>query len=453
MAATTTMTPEHCRARYAGVAQTVVAFVAVCFLRKLVSPLFLVASGIVLMLSSPTNLAWRASVNWWVCALCLLLMFFPLALLWFASLAASSVPEADAHQICGDMATARGNWAHDPQVAESQCSNFQWWGAMLEQHEFQQSKTDSEVDAGNADTRPHDCQADCMMNVWQAHTDDTSAFYQDVHNRGRLLVNCVSCAVLVGCAWISSRAYNTPGAPGLGEPQDLPDHRMSPSAAIVRGVRKTFMKAGRASRSEYWCYVMFVTATLSGSAWCHSLMENVSVSQWMPTFHNGTVHPDLLMDEFAAVFSACTMLVQAALSALLLVTFPFATMRRLHDTGRSGWRLLLVLVTFAGLLVVLFWLIRGSEPRRNAYGSVPTTESSWYESDVATPAEAELKDANAEIARLKSKLAAGSAGGGVDTKAEDCDDCESPLHRDSDGVQQVVAEGDDLPEHVRHAVD
>ncbi|MBD1913836.1 MULTISPECIES: DUF805 domain-containing protein [unclassified Leptolyngbya] len=44
------------------------------------------------------------------------------------------------------------------------------------------------------------------------------------------------------------------------------------------------------------------------------------------------------------------------------------TVRRLHDTGRSGWWLLLVLVPLIGPLVVLFFLVGDSQPGTNQYG-------------------------------------------------------------------------------------
>ena len=48
---------------------------------------------------------------------------------------------------------------------------------------------------------------------------------------------CVYFAFLVACACISARAGTTRS---LGEPQDLPEHRMGPVDAILRGMRKSF---------------------------------------------------------------------------------------------------------------------------------------------------------------------------------------------------------------------
>ncbi|AZQ75182.1 DUF805 domain-containing protein [Streptomyces abikoensis] len=42
--------------------------------------------------------------------------------------------------------------------------------------------------------------------------------------------------------------------------------------------------------------------------------------------------------------------------------------RRLHDTDRSGWWLLLSLIPFVGAIVLLVFLASDSKPHDNAYG-------------------------------------------------------------------------------------
>ncbi|MDE6391375.1 MAG: DUF805 domain-containing protein, partial [Duncaniella sp.] len=44
--------------------------------------------------------------------------------------------------------------------------------------------------------------------------------------------------------------------------------------------------------------------------------------------------------------------------------------RRLHDTGRSGWWWLIAL-TGIGALLLLYWLVQPSQPVPNKYGEVP----------------------------------------------------------------------------------
>ena len=46
--------------------------------------------------------------------------------------------------------------------------------------------------------------------------------------------------------------------------------------------------------------------------------------------------------------------------------------RRLHDTGRSGWWLLVEVVPVVGQLVLLLFLVSASQPGDNRYGPTPT---------------------------------------------------------------------------------
>ncbi len=45
--------------------------------------------------------------------------------------------------------------------------------------------------------------------------------------------------------------------------------------------------------------------------------------------------------------------------------------RRLHDTGRSGWWFLIILVPFVGWIVLLVFMVLDSQPGSNEYGENP----------------------------------------------------------------------------------
>jgi uncharacterized membrane protein YhaH (DUF805 family) len=45
--------------------------------------------------------------------------------------------------------------------------------------------------------------------------------------------------------------------------------------------------------------------------------------------------------------------------------------RRLHDTGRSGWWLLIGLIPVVGFIVLLVFFVQDSQPGDNQYGSNP----------------------------------------------------------------------------------
>lgn len=47
------------------------------------------------------------------------------------------------------------------------------------------------------------------------------------------------------------------------------------------------------------------------------------------------------------------------------------SVRRLHDTGRSGWWLLVALIPLVGYVALLVFLAQQSKPARNRYGVNP----------------------------------------------------------------------------------
>src|SRR5882672_1267864 len=47
------------------------------------------------------------------------------------------------------------------------------------------------------------------------------------------------------------------------------------------------------------------------------------------------------------------------------------TVRRLHDTGRTGWWILVVLIPLVGWIVLLVFMVFDSQPGGNEYGPNP----------------------------------------------------------------------------------
>ena len=107
--------------------------------------------------------------------------------------------------------------------------------------------------------------------------------------------------------------------------------------------------AGRASRAEFWRWVVvfvvltFVTRMIDGALFASSIHAGL--------FERGAVQP----------------LTLTAILALFVPNMALAV-RRLHDTGRSGWWLLLMLVPFVGPLVLLYWYVQPSEDGPNHFG-------------------------------------------------------------------------------------
>ncbi len=103
--------------------------------------------------------------------------------------------------------------------------------------------------------------------------------------------------------------------------------------------------SGRASRSEYWWFQLFMMM----------FTIPLNVLGFIAGYTNST--------SLALVSSGLMLVVWLALALPLIAV----TIRRLHDTDRSGWWLLLGLVPIAGLAVLVFMLLP-SAPGDNRFG-------------------------------------------------------------------------------------
>ena len=109
-------------------------------------------------------------------------------------------------------------------------------------------------------------------------------------------------------------------------------------------LRKYARFEGRARRTECWCFLLFNAA-----------------------FALAFAVIDLAIRHMTGVgFGALASLYALA----ILVPAVAVGVRRLHDTNRSGWWLLLALVPVAGFLL-LFLLSEDSTPGTNRYGGYP----------------------------------------------------------------------------------
>jgi uncharacterized membrane protein YhaH (DUF805 family) len=108
-------------------------------------------------------------------------------------------------------------------------------------------------------------------------------------------------------------------------------------------IRSVFSKyvvfSGRARRSEFWWFALFsfILYVIAG-----------------------------IID--AAIGSSVLGVIVAL--ALLLPSLA-VTVRRLHDTGRSGWWILIGLIPLIGAIVLLVFECQDSQPGTNAYGPSP----------------------------------------------------------------------------------
>jgi uncharacterized membrane protein YhaH (DUF805 family) len=97
---------------------------------------------------------------------------------------------------------------------------------------------------------------------------------------------------------------------------------------------------GRAARTEFWMFALF----------------NLIVS--------------IVLGVVDSVLGLGTLLAGLYSLAVLLPSIGVG-IRRLHDTGRSGWWLLISFVPLVGLIVLLVFTIQDSQPGDNQYGPNP----------------------------------------------------------------------------------
>jgi uncharacterized membrane protein YhaH (DUF805 family) len=109
--------------------------------------------------------------------------------------------------------------------------------------------------------------------------------------------------------------------------------------AVRDGFSKYVTFSGRSSRSAYWWWALF------------GLLAVVAA---------------YIVDAILGTFP----LFYAILALGLLLPNLAVTIRRLHDTGRSGWWILIALIPFVGGIVLLVFTLLASEGP-NSWGSAP----------------------------------------------------------------------------------
>ena len=144
--------------------------------------------------------------------------------------------------------------------------------------------------------------------------------------------------------------YGQPGGP-YGQPGGYPPPGYPTQRGYLQGGPVDFQSAirlqienvtnfeGRASLSAYWWYALALFIV-------NAVLEIFSVAI-------GSVALSLLIDLAAFVLG---------LSALSVAV------RRMHDTDKSGWMLLLGLIPFIGGIIVLVLLLLPGTPSQNRFG-------------------------------------------------------------------------------------
>ena len=106
---------------------------------------------------------------------------------------------------------------------------------------------------------------------------------------------------------------------------------MTFAESIQTCLRKYIDVSGRARRSEYWWFSLFQIIVLVVAALVHEVVY-------------GIVAVALLLPAIAV------------------------TARRLHDSGRSGWWMLIAFIPIVGALILLYGCIKAGDAQDNQWG-------------------------------------------------------------------------------------
>ena len=110
--------------------------------------------------------------------------------------------------------------------------------------------------------------------------------------------------------------------------------------------KKYAVFSGRARRKEYWYFLLF----------------NIIISIVLAVIDGvtGTFSAETDMGLLGGLYTLAVLIPGLAVSV-----------RRLHDTDRSGWWLLIYLIPLIGAIVLLVFMVQDSTPGENRYGPNP----------------------------------------------------------------------------------
>lgn len=104
--------------------------------------------------------------------------------------------------------------------------------------------------------------------------------------------------------------------------------------AVVTCLTKFVDFGGRASRPEFWWFILFQFLVIIVLSMIFPLLGSIA-------------------------------------SLALLLPGLSAAIRRLHDIGKSGWWCLISLVPLIGWLIAIYWAVQPSQAEANDWGAAP----------------------------------------------------------------------------------
>ena len=135
----------------------------------------------------------------------------------------------------------------------------------------------------------------------------------------------------------------------VAPPLDQPHYGAPLGAAVHRGFAKYATFRGRASRSEYWWWVLFAAVVGSVLNALPILTDGVRLEADGSLTVTGPL--GIILTFVWAIWAVATVIPTLAV-----------LVRRLHDIGRSGWWVLIGAVPLVGILMLVVFTVLGPRP-------------------------------------------------------------------------------------------
>jgi uncharacterized membrane protein YhaH (DUF805 family) len=120
---------------------------------------------------------------------------------------------------------------------------------------------------------------------------------------------------------------------------------------------------GRSRRKEYWMFTLFNSVIIFGVMMISAVLSailGIAAGSGDPS-HRAVI---------SVVISVIMMGICVLYCLAIMIPSLACAVRRLHDTGKSGWLLLIGLIPLGGLVVLIFMML-DSNPGPNMYGPNP----------------------------------------------------------------------------------
>jgi uncharacterized membrane protein YhaH (DUF805 family) len=124
----------------------------------------------------------------------------------------------------------------------------------------------------------------------------------------------------------------------------------------LKVLKKYAVFSGRARRKEYWYFALF------------NFIIGFVLS--LPQILLPLLAPSLSPLPFLPLLLGFSVL-SFVYSLAVLIPSIAVTVRRLHDTGRSGWWIFIGLIPFVGVIILFVYMVLDSQAGTNQYGPSP----------------------------------------------------------------------------------